>query len=755
MDRRTFQRTLALMGLGIGPTLLSSGAADNKDSSWLASSIHDKALPPVGFDKLCYRIDGMPAYLCSGEFHYFRVPKADWRKRMEIFKEAGGNCLATYIPWLLHEPSEGKIIFGGEDGVRDLEGFLRMAGEAGLYVIARPGPYQYSELKYDGLPGWLCEDYPELRAQNFEGKPFRTSSVSYIHPLFLEKVRTWYSQVCPIIAKYTVSKGGPIAFVQLDNEMVGIHVWFGSLDYHAASMGFGKPGGRYPRFLRQRYGDVATLNRTYGTSFADFAAVRPLPPSSSSQPSEIRRVKDYFDFYLGTIAEYAQILAGMIREHGIDVPLLHNSAGPPMNALFCETVAALGNSFLLGSDHYYNLDQSWPQNNPTPQYALNAFCSMEMLRLMGFPPTILELPSGSASDWPPTTASDCKACYWTNLALGMKGNNYYIFTGGPNPPDAGSTTDLYDYGAGIGARNEVRPLYHVQKEFGLFLKARPWLVEAEREYDCRFALDFEYARADNYWKSRGEFLLSSSDAWSFFLKGPLTTAFCASLSPTFCDLCSDTWISDQGAPLVVVSSSSMASLKQERVVRFLKQGGKVLIMPVLPVVDENLQPCTTLRDFLGKPSVQINPNEFPRATVENVPNILDNGDTYFCENLPLESEVLGKDERTGRVIAWLHKTEGGGQVIFLGFRWVHAMHEHARMLKALLLRLGLEQKVVCSNPDVWTSLRTRGDKSTLFLMNLLSSPMEAEISCRPGRSGRTHDLGLQKLEPMSVKYVEL
>ena len=59
---------------------------------------------PVTFDASCYRIAGRSIHLHFGEFHYFRVPKADWRRRMELFTEAGGNCLATYIPWLIHEP---------------------------------------------------------------------------------------------------------------------------------------------------------------------------------------------------------------------------------------------------------------------------------------------------------------------------------------------------------------------------------------------------------------------------------------------------------------------------------------------------------------------------------------------------------------------------------------------------------------------------------------------------------------------------
>jgi len=757
MDRRSFNKALSLTGLG---TLLSAASASSETlgrRSFLfpQSDTGRKPLSLIKHDWQCYRIGGKPVYLCSGEFHYFRVPKLEWRKRMELLKQAGGNCVATYIPWLIHEPSEGNIQFGGKEGVRDLEGFLETAHEAGLYVIARPGPYQYSELQYDGLPGWLCQNYPELRAQSIDGQPFRVASVSYVHPLFLEKVRKWFSYVCPIISKYTVTRGGPIAYVQLDNEMTGVHIWNNSLDYNSVSMGFGKIDGRFPHFLRERYSTIGQLNRHYEANFSSFEAVRPIAPATTAKVPEIRRMKDYFDFYLGTIAEYAQILSALIREHGIDTPLIHNSASPNMNAYFVETAKALGDSFILGSDHYYNLDQNWPQNNPTPQYALNVFYSLEMLRLMGFPSTVFELPSGSLSDWPPITPEDSKACYWTNLAYGMKGSNYYIFTGGPNPQGAGSTTDIYDYGAPIGANGEVRPLYQVQKDFGLFLRDQAWLMEAEREFDCRLGLDFTMARADNYWKNRGAFLFSSTEAWDFYRKGVLTTALCSSLSPLLCDLRSDDWVSDTATPVIVVSSASMSAGKQARIVRFLKQGGSVLLLPVLPSVDDDLKPCTVLSDFLGSPLLVSTKNEFVRVTVDNVVNIYNNGEVFPTTRLPQRAEVLGVDEIGKSPLAWRLKTDGGGTLLFLGFRWIHAKHEHEQMLRALMNRLAIKQRVNCSNSSVWTSLRTKDSKSILFLMNLFSSPMEADVSCLPAFKNAMVSAGRHRLEAMTVKVVEI
>ena len=42
--------------------------------------------------------DGRREFLLSGEMHYFRVPRADWRRRMRLWKDAGGN----FIPQRTH-----------------------------------------------------------------------------------------------------------------------------------------------------------------------------------------------------------------------------------------------------------------------------------------------------------------------------------------------------------------------------------------------------------------------------------------------------------------------------------------------------------------------------------------------------------------------------------------------------------------------------------------------------------------------------
>lgn len=699
-----------------------------------------------------YELDGEPTFLVSGEFHYFRVPHEDWERRLNLFKEAGGNSVATYIPWLLHEPTEGDIRFGDEP-YRDLEGFLTLCRDLEIFVTARPGPYQYSEMMFDGLPAWLCENYPEILARTVEGKSFRRSSISYLHPLFLEKARRWYSQVAPIIARHTVSRGGAVVFAQFDNELMGIHEWFGSWDYHPETMGFGKADGRFPKFLAGRYGSPENMNTAWGTAFQDFAAARPLGPKPATV-GERRRWKDYQDFYFGTVAEYAATLVGWLREDGVDCDIVHNSANPYMNSYFQEVVERMradGVRFILGSDHYYNLDQDWDQNNPTPKYASKNFYSNEQLRLMGMPPTVYELPGGSCADWPPVTPEDLQCSYMMNVAMGMKGMNYYIFTGGPNPENIGCFDDIYDFQAPVAADGSLRPTYQTLKNFGLFLRENSWLAAAEQVADFQLGLVWEHSRSQHYFEVAGDLAFSNKEAWIFFRKGMMMSALCASFAPCLAEIDRGESPIPVDKPLFVAASVALSALGQRKLVDFVERGGRLVIAPLLPTLDENLKPCTILADYLGAAPIAKFELQ-PRLNIGPVANVLVNGSLFISE-LPAGAEAFATDERSGKIAGWRLK-KGKGEVFWLGLSWKHSKHSHSSVMSWLLGETGVKKPAVaCENPCVWTALRTDGNRFGVFAMNLFSAPMETgmTVDCR----GITKNLGRISLKPMEVKYYEI
>jgi len=109
-------------------------------------------MPTISYDKQSFMVDGRRIWLVSGAIHYPRVPREQWRDRILAAKQAGLNCIETYVFWNVHEPAPGEFNFEGE---ADLRAFVQMVGEEGLYCIIRPGPYVCAEWDFGGLPPWL------------------------------------------------------------------------------------------------------------------------------------------------------------------------------------------------------------------------------------------------------------------------------------------------------------------------------------------------------------------------------------------------------------------------------------------------------------------------------------------------------------------------------------------------------------------------------------------------------------------------
>ena len=697
------------------------------------------------FDPRGFAFDGKPGFLVSGEFHYFRVPKEDWGRRIDLFKEAGGNALATYVPWMIHEPEEGKIVFDrGEK--RDLQGFLELCRDKEIRVLLRPGPYQYSELKNDGLPTWLVRDYPALRAKNVRGEDFRESSVSYLHPLFLEKARKYYRAFAETVKPYLASAGGPVFLLQVDNELSGIHLWFSGPDYNPETMGFGREDGRYARFLREKYGDLRTLNAAHGAAWTSFGEVRPGEEDGVTVFSA-RRKKDYFDFYCGTLAEYAALLASWLREDGIGEPICHNAANPRENALFRETVGKMGKDFLLGSDHYYNLDLDWAQNSPTPQYALRMLSGCETLRAMGMPPTVLEMPGGSPSDTPPILREDLLACYMTNLALGMKGVNYYIYTGGPNYPGTGSTADIYDYNALVRADGTKNETYDALFTFGNFLRDHEWLAWSRRESAVNLGFEWETLRGRDHDTPRLSY--GNAAAGALLEKGWLYALMCSRFAPAMVSL---EEVPDPGIPLVSPTSGALSETAQKNLLSFVERGGNLILTPVMPDLDQDLRPLSRLSPLFGSTRFVPAKKSLRAAYSPGTGNIYGMEAVTRAENLPPDAEVLLRDADGDAVFGFLRSC-GRGKVVFLGAGFKMKSFTQPLFLEALLERLGAKPVVFSENRNIFTSLLTDGEgRRMLFLMNLFSGRQKTSVRVFRGSEATLHDI---TLEPMEVKTYEL
>ncbi len=148
-----------------------------------------------------FYMDGEPFTVISGAMHYFRIPQEYWYDRLLKLKECGFNCVETYTCWNLHEPEEGKFDFSG---MLDIEKYIEIATELGLYVILRPGPYICAEWDAGGLPAWLFK---------YEGMAIRC-----MDELYLSKVRRYYTELLTRLRPHLAVNGGNIVMLQVENE---------------------------------------------------------------------------------------------------------------------------------------------------------------------------------------------------------------------------------------------------------------------------------------------------------------------------------------------------------------------------------------------------------------------------------------------------------------------------------------------------------------------------------------------------------
>lgn len=148
-----------------------------------------------------FYLNQQPFTIHAGAVHYFRIAPSEWRSTLMALKKAGLNTVETYIPWNVHEPTEGHFQF---DDQFDITKFVKLAQQLGLYVILRPSPYICAEWEFGGLPAWLLR-YPAMRVRSNT-------------PDFMTKVAAYYAALFKVLTPLQITQGGPVIMMQVENE---------------------------------------------------------------------------------------------------------------------------------------------------------------------------------------------------------------------------------------------------------------------------------------------------------------------------------------------------------------------------------------------------------------------------------------------------------------------------------------------------------------------------------------------------------
>jgi beta-galactosidase len=692
-----------------------------------------------------------PFFLYSGEVHYFRIKKSDWAARLRALKAAGFNTVSSYIPWIWHEPEEGVTDFTGKTvPERDVFGFIDLAHKMGLGFSARGGPISNAELVHEGLPDWLLKKNPDLfvTGRRDVGNLPHVTIVSYLHPVFQEKVSSWYNALLPGLADRQVSRGGNINSVQLCNEIAMVHWLQKGADYkdHVTRM--------YRAFLEETYGTVAALNKAYESDYADFDSV-PQPEGSQVDPSRLALYVDWTLFYRRYYATYYLTLSQRARERGIDVPLLCNipqfydydirgrGNWAPMTTSMFRDFPILTPGLVFGGayqmrhldfENFHDVslttevtrmlgavDVRGPIADGVPSDRLPTLPEFTPLARSPLPVVCAELQTGIMRDRPRLYPQQVELNVKSSVGQGLSGINAYMFAGGENPPGMGAFGTYHDWQAPVGPHGEQRDHLSPLKEFGRFLRwAGPSLAATEKSVDTTLGFYYPYYATEYF-----------SGAWSDSIENQRTALWYDGMARLihlagYSVDCADLVRSSLDAllehkSLWVYSLGFMDRPTQAKLVEYVRQGGRLVLGPTVPTTDLNGQPDTTLADGLGLSVTGGQKGNLIRS----------NGEDLWVQG-PVQT-YAAKDEikrfiDTSFGAAVLQARAGKGQVLAVGFGLPHMFDHFRHWVRQWGESLGVSPRIQTDPWDLQASLRMSGESGFLFLFNYHFTEKKGSVS---------------------------
>ncbi|WNB92649.1 beta-galactosidase [Bacillus sp. NEB1478] len=559
-------------------------------------------------------IDGKPQLIMCGEIHYYRLDRSEWQDRLDKLREAGCNAVATYIPWLIHEPVEGQFDFTGKTRPElDLVAFIDLCKENDFYFFVRPGPFIMAEMKNEGLPYWVYKKHPEIIPVGWDGKQAPTSTVDYLAPNFLSAVRNWYEALMEVVTPRLYCNGGNIIAFQLDNE-VGMLSWVSNTpdltDFVIDD---------FSEWLSGKYG--AELSGRYPFNFKDNES-RNTAIRSPKEEYAAELMKDLGYYMRNRFARYIDTLRNFAEEFGVrDIPFVVNIHGTgggrgltyPIGISQLYESYTQESGYLSGSDIYFgDLDMTTFQD----LYVINGL--MDAVHNPDQPLTSVEFNCGDANFGnnyggrldPSAADFKMRMC----LAQGNRLINYYLFTGGRNYRLDSSVGDGNDRIAFTGERHGFAAPISPEGEYNYtFPRMARGIKNIMSVADKVAAMDedrdnISFAFIPDYYMT--EYKYPSSDvmkeivsnieanrgagAWEIVARAMLLLGYRFSAT----DVQNQPLSVEKTPVLVLPSARYMDSAIQSKLVHYLNKGGKVLLYGEVPLYDMEGKSCTILAEAL-------------------------------------------------------------------------------------------------------------------------------------------------------------
>lgn len=553
--------------------------------------------------------DGKPEFILSGEFHYFRLDPKDWLDRIRKTKAAGCNCIASYIPWLVHEETYRDVDLTGRlRPENNLGAFIDLCATEDMKFIARPGPFTMGEVKNEGIPDWVSDRCPSAVPITWDGKPATSRTLNYLDPAFLAEAERWYENICRVLAPRMQPNGGNIIAVQLDNEIGMLQCWTEQADLSDSTL------CEFAEWV-QKHRTPAWIEGSYPFDVGDpFERATYLRDGGFASARAFH--SDYTEFTRDRFARYAQILRSFCESNGIrDVPFLiniHGSGGGrattfPIGISQTYKAYSQADEFWPSSDHYLG---EITRQNAQDLYFLNAFIRATSRPNQPLSSVEFEAGSGNYGENGAVRYSGSAADFKARISA-IQGNrmiNHYLIAGGRNPKlihekndgnsRVGTTGGRHGFAAPISPEGALDPVYFDLKDTNHVIQAhKEFFATCQEVYD-----NVSLAFVPDYYSTDVKRAGPMRD-----LAGKLEQArgFLESLTRSMLDInLSFPAFNLQDGPVpkgavVMATSAVLAPEMQDKLLQHVRNGGSLLLYGPIPIESMEGERATTLIDALG------------------------------------------------------------------------------------------------------------------------------------------------------------
>jgi beta-galactosidase len=553
-------------------------------------------------------LDDQPQLIQAGEFHYFRTPADQWAQRLGLLQGAGFNTVATYIPWLWHQVDEDSTDLDGHTHpLRNLAGFLDLAAEMGFLIIPRPGPYIMAETINEGIPPWVFSHYPQVA---FISQDERVQNLaSYLHPDFLACVRKWYEAVFAVLVPRQVTRGGQIIMWQLDNEM-GMAQWVRNIfDVNPDTI------ARFATYLRHTYGDELAARYPTGDlpAFLREEIVHPALPHAANI------VADYRHFYREYLREYAGFLWAEAKSLGMEVPPVTNIHG------FSNGKG--GRTFPIGLSQLIKVIEMPGMISATDVYPLHIdegnfhqlLLVNETTRALQNKEQALfsiEFQSGGNNDFSGQQTSLYDLHSRLCISVGMRAINHYSFCAGENDPIL-SPIRRHDWGPPVRNDGTVRRHYPRYRQLCQVLSAYGddlIMSQPKTVATVGFLLDHFMTEVDNAFTQGATRIIAHQRECILF--DQIARGLALTHRPfNAVELVRAGLSVSQISHLWVMIDKQCPAAVQQKLVDYVRQGGKLILIGRMCVEDFAGRQCTILQEALGIEAIESDGRPFAEKTI--------------------------------------------------------------------------------------------------------------------------------------------